>query len=99
SGKAIADDVVRVVLVLADVVPQTSADFSPARVEELAPWIAPPEDAICRHHSAEGSERHPVARKSGRRELVLGCFADVRQAIRRLDHLTRPAVRHFDIVN
>src|SRR5438309_6640816 len=49
ARKAIADDVVGVILVLADVVPQTSADLSPARVEELAPWIAPPEHAIRGH--------------------------------------------------
>ena len=29
--------------------------------------------------------------------MILGCLPDVRQAIRRLDDLTRPAVRHFDV--
>ena len=48
---------------------------------------------------AERAERQAIAGVSGRRVLMVRALADVREAIGRLDDLTRPAMRQFDVRN
>src|ERR1051325_302231 len=61
AGKSIANQVVRVVLVFADVVPRGAADFLAADVEEVSPRIRPAQDAVGRDHRAKRPEGHAVA--------------------------------------
>src|SRR5207237_1136471 len=68
----------------------------PSRIEELAPRILASDDAIGGHHPGERAERQPVAGESRAGELPLGGLADVRQTVRRFDHLARPAMRDVD---
>src|SRR5207247_819438 len=97
AREPIANHVVRIIFVLADVVPRGAAEnFFPSRIEELAPRILAPDHAIGGHHSGERAERQPVAGESGAGELPLGGLADVRQTVRRFDYLPRPAMRDVD---
>ena len=45
----------------------------------------------------ERAERHAVAGEAGADELMRCRLADIGQSVGRLDHLSRPAVRHLDV--
>src|SRR5204862_4478369 len=53
AGDAIADQVVRVVLVLTQVVPDAAANALAGRVEEIGPRVFQTEDPIGRHHPGQ----------------------------------------------
>ena len=57
------------------------------------------EDGVRDHDAGQRAERQAIAGVSGRRVLMVGALADVRQAIGRLDDLTRPAMRELDARN
>src|SRR5882672_10026758 len=61
AGKAIADPVVRIVRVLAEVVPQTLRDARAVDVEELRPRVLHADGGVAGHHRADGAERDAVA--------------------------------------
>ena len=97
SRKAVANQVVRIVDVLLEVVPEPAGEGLPAGIEQLGPGIGAPEDGVRDHHAGQRPERQAVARVSGRRVLMVGARPMYGQAIGRLDHLTRPAMRQLDV--
>ena len=60
---------------------------APARIEELAPRIAPAENEIGDEQRCHGPIRDAVAGITGADVLMLRALADVRKAIVGLDHL------------
>src|SRR5262245_18997348 len=97
AGESVADHVIRIVLVLADIVPRGAHDLLASRIEKLAPRILAADDAIGSHHRREGTEGQTVAAESGASELAVGGLANIRQPVRRFDDLPRPAVSYFDV--
>src|SRR5678815_5839766 len=69
AREAIADEVVRIILVLFDVVPQPAADLRTADVEELPPRVLLTRDRIPRHDGGKRAECDAVAVESCCREL------------------------------
>src|SRR5438270_6693210 len=96
AGESIADEVIRIVLVLADVIPERAENLRAARLEQIGPRIAASEHAVGGHHPRQRAERHAVAGISGAGELMVRRLADVRQAVGRFNHLSRPAMRDAD---
>ena len=83
AGEAIADQVVRVVLVLLDVFPQAAAQRLRGRDRTARSTDCAGRGSRSRdHHRAERAERHAVAGESGGHVLMVGHAADVRQAVR-----------------
>ena len=96
-ANAIADQVVRVVLVLPDVVPEAAANALAARVEQIGPRVLP----------TEQSDRPPSSRPSVPNVMPLpenpvptnwrsAVSPMIRQSVRRLDDLSRPPMRDLD---
>src|SRR4030095_11822913 len=64
--------------------------------EELAPRIRAFENRVRHDDAGEGSERQTITGIPSGRVLMLSDLPDVRQTIRRLDHLSGPAMRELD---
>ena len=97
AGEAIANQVVRIVGVFLDVVPQRRGEAlcGPDRTGR-------PTDSAGRESRPRRSwppsvpNVMPLPAEAGRGELMVGRPADVRQAVRRLDDLTRPAMASLE---
>ena len=63
------------------------------------PRIFSAEGGVAGHHGGEGAERHAVAGKARRDELLLGGFADVGEAVVGFDDLARPAAVDLGLRN
>src|SRR5882672_1609627 len=82
--KAIANEVVRIVGVLFDVVPGTS-DLLAIDVEQVGPGVATIQNSVARHHAGERPEGHPVAGVTRSCELMGDLLADVGQSVVRFN--------------
>ena len=98
-GEPVANHVVGIVRVLLDVVPQAPAECRPVGRKQLRPRVLAPQNRIGHHHPGQGTEGQAVPGETGGDELMVGCAADVRQAVGRLDDLARPPVRDLHARN
>src|SRR5262245_13189233 len=74
TGKSIANQVIRVIRVLLDVVPG-AADFPALDGEEIGPWAIAFEDGLAGHHACERPESDAVAGIAGARKLMSDLFS------------------------
>src|SRR5262249_24420957 len=88
-----------IILVFSQIIPRCAFDFFPVHSKQLGPRISSFYTPIARHHCRYSSKGDAVAAIGGRHKLTFSIHADVRQAVRATNNLSRPAMINTRVRN